>query len=83
MLFLSVLTLDNIYILLACVAALGESRACTKPPALPYLLVLSEDEKSDWFKMKLANMLIYAKIHTNTADVLLRGVSLSFAFKRG
>jgi hypothetical protein len=38
--------------LLACVAALGESRACPKPPALPYLLVLSEDEKSDWFKMK-------------------------------
>jgi hypothetical protein len=37
---------------LACVAALGESRACTKPPTLPYLLVLSEDEKSDWFKMK-------------------------------
>ena len=29
-----------------------ERRACTKPPALPYLLVLSEDEKSDWFKMK-------------------------------
>jgi hypothetical protein len=22
---------------IACVAALGESRACTKPPALPYL----------------------------------------------
>jgi hypothetical protein len=37
---------------IACVAALGESIACTKPPALPYLLVLSEDEKSDWFKMK-------------------------------
>jgi hypothetical protein len=36
----------------ACVGALGESRACPKPPALPYLLVLSEDEKSDWFKMK-------------------------------
>jgi hypothetical protein len=43
----------------ACVAALRESRACTKTHALPYLLVLSEDEKSDWFKMK--NMLIYAK----------------------
>jgi hypothetical protein len=36
----------------ACVAALRESRACTKTHALPYLLVLSEDEKSDWFKMK-------------------------------
>ena len=40
------------YCLVACVAALVESRACTKPPALPYLLVFSEDEKSDWFKMK-------------------------------
>ena len=66
--------------IVACVAALRERRACTKPHAFPYLLVLSEDEKSDWFKMK--NILIYAKIHTNTADVLLRGVSLSFAFKR-
>ena len=27
----------------------------------------------------MKNMLIYAKIHTNTADVLLRGVSLSFS----
>ena len=64
--------------------ALGESRACTKPPALPYLLVLSEDEKSDWFKFQNeTNMLIYAKIHTNTAHVLLRGVSLSFAFSLG
>jgi hypothetical protein len=38
---------------LACVAAIRERTACTKPHALPYLpLVLSEDEKSDWFKMK-------------------------------
>jgi hypothetical protein len=29
-----------------------ERRACTKPHAFPYLLVLSENEKSDLFKMK-------------------------------
>ena len=45
---------------LACVAALSERRACAKPLALPFLLVLPENKKSDWFKMK--NMQIYAKI---------------------
>ena len=43
---------DDAWHCLACVVALGESRACPKPPALPYLLVLTEDEKYDWFKMK-------------------------------
>jgi hypothetical protein len=46
-----------------------------KHHALPYLLVLLEDEKSDWFKMK--NMLIYAAKIMNK-----HGGSLRFAFKR-
>jgi hypothetical protein len=66
---------------IACVAAITEKGQPARNPMLCRLLVLSEDEKSNWFKMK--NMLIYAKIHTNTADVLLRGVSLSFASIKG
>jgi hypothetical protein len=45
-------------LLLACEAALRERRAYKKPHSLPYLLVLPEDKKSDWFKMK-KNMLIF------------------------
>jgi hypothetical protein len=55
-----VTTVDLTIEQVACIMGLREKRACIKPHALPFLLVLPQNEKFDWFKMK--NMLIYAKI---------------------
>jgi hypothetical protein len=64
---------------IACVAALRERRACTKPHVLPYLLVLSEDEKSDWFKMK--KLLIYAKIMNKHGGCIIERCFFEFCIQ--